>query len=100
MGERIGWTRDQQLIALRLYMRTPFGKLHGRNPDIIELAERIGRTANALAMKACNFASLDPLFRQTNRKGLSGASESDRAIWSEFAGNAEQIAAEAEGVFA
>jgi hypothetical protein len=29
------WTRDQQLIALRLYMRTPFGRLHGRNPQII-----------------------------------------------------------------
>jgi hypothetical protein len=65
MAERIAWTRDQQLIALRLYMRTPFGKLHGRNPDIIALA---ARTTNALAMKACNFASLDPDFRLTNRK--------------------------------
>lgn len=75
-----GWTRDQQLIALRLYMGTPFGKLHGRNPDIIDLAQRIGRTANALAMKACNFASLNPAFRRTNRTGLSGASEANRAI--------------------
>src|SRR5688500_14231037 len=82
-----GWTRDQQLIALRLYMGTPFGKLHGRNPDIIDLAQRIGRTANALAMKACNFASLDPEFRRTNRTGLSGASEADRALWTEFTAN-------------
>jgi hypothetical protein len=57
MSEPRGWTRDQQLIALRLYMRLPFGKLHGRNPDIISLAARIGRTPNALAMKACNFAA-------------------------------------------
>jgi hypothetical protein len=28
------WTRDQQLIALRLYMRMPFGRLHGKNPVI------------------------------------------------------------------
>jgi putative restriction endonuclease len=42
--ERIGWTRDQLLIALRLYMRTPFGKLHGRNPEIVSLAAAIGRT--------------------------------------------------------
>src|SRR5258706_2837836 len=100
MSERIGWTRDQQLIALRLYMRTPFGKLHGRNPQIIELASHIGRTANALAMKACNFASLDPAFRRTNRRGLSGASDADRTIWNEFAGNAEAVAAEAEEAFA
>lgn len=41
MAERIRWTRDQQLIALRLYMRMPFGRLHRRNPEIITLAERI-----------------------------------------------------------
>ncbi len=100
MAERRAWTRDEQLIALRLYMRTPFGKLHGRNREIIALASRIGRTPGAVAMKACNFASLDPKFRQTNRRGLSGASESDGAIWREFAGNAEQLAAEAEDAFA
>ena len=71
------WTREERLVALRLYMRSPFGKLHGRNPEIIRLAERIGRTSNALAMKACNFASLDAVFRASNRKGLSGASEGD-----------------------
>jgi len=100
MPERIAWTRDQQLIALRLYVRTPFGKLHGRNPQIIALAARIGRSPAALAMKACNFASLDPDFRKTKRKGLSGASDSDRALWAEFAGNSERLAAEAEDAFA
>jgi predicted restriction endonuclease len=100
MPERSAWTRDQQLIALRLYMRTAFGRLDGRNPEIIALADRIGRTASALAMKACNFASLDPEFRRSGRRGLSGASESDRAIWAEFAGNSEQLAAEAEEAFA
>jgi putative restriction endonuclease len=100
MPDRIGWTRDQQLVALRLYMRLPFGRLHGRNPEIIALASEIGRTPNALAMKACNFASLDPAFRATNRRGLSGASEADRSLWNQFAQNAEQIAAEAEETFA
>ena len=95
-----GWTREQQLIALRLYMRLPFGRLHGRNPDIVALAGRIGRTAGALAMKACNFAGLDPAFRRTNRRGLSGASEADRALWGEFEANSEQLAAEAEEAFA
>ena len=81
-------------------MRLPFGRLHGRNPEIIHLAARIGRTPGALAMKACNFASLDPAFRRTNRTGLTGASESDRALWAEFSADAERVAAEAEDVFA
>src|SRR5688572_29977478 len=92
MADRLGWTRDQLLVALRLYMRSPFGRLHGRNPEIIQLAAKIGRTPSALAMKACNFASLDPAFLATRRKGLSGASEADRAVWAEFAANPEQVA--------
>lgn len=100
MAERIRWTREQQLIALRLYMRLPFGKLHSRNPEIISLASHIGRTPSALAMKACNFASLDPDFRRTNRRGLSGASNEDRQLWSEFSENSESLAAEAEAAFA
>src|SRR5690348_1575331 len=100
MSKQTAWTRDQQLIALRLYMGTSFGRLHGTNPELVELAHRIGRTPGALAMKACNFASLDPEFRKTNRKGLSGASDADRALWDEFSGNSEAIAAEAEEAFA
>lgn len=97
-GQR--WTRDQLLLALRLYMRLPFGRLHARNPEIIELAEKIRRTPGALAMKACNFASMDPQLRQRDIRGLSGASKADRAIWSEFANNPEELAAQAEGAFA
>jgi hypothetical protein len=88
-----GWNRDQLLMALRLYMRLPFGKLHAKNPEIIALAERIGRSPAALAMKACNFASIDP---NLNRRGLSGASNADRAIWNEFAANPTALAIEAE----
>jgi hypothetical protein len=50
-------------------------------------------------MKACNFASLDPAFRQTDRTGLSGVSAADRALWAEFAADAEAFAAEAEAAY-
>ncbi len=88
-----GWTRDQLLIALRLYMRLPFGRLHKSNPEIVTLAQQIGRTPSALAMKAVNFASLDP---NLPRKGLSGASRLDAAIWDEFHANPTGLALEAE----
>ncbi len=58
MPQRIAWTRDQLLVAFRLYCRTPFGKLHQHNPEIIHLAAKLGRTPSAVGMKACNFASL------------------------------------------
>jgi putative restriction endonuclease len=90
------WTRDQLLLALRLYMRLPFGKLHRLNPEIIELANQIGRTPNAMAMKACNFATLDPALQARGIRGLPNLSNADREIWAEFLNNTEALAAEAE----
>ena len=83
MAKANGWTREQLLVALNLYCRTKFGRLHAKNPDIIEAASRIGRSPGALAMKCCNFASLDPLITNSGRVGLKGASNADREIWQE-----------------
>ena len=94
------WTRMQQLIALRLYMRMPFGRLHSKNPEIVELAEWIDRTPSAVAMKACNFASLDPTFRETNRTGLTKVSKADEELWNEFKTYPERVALEMEAAFA
>ncbi len=35
------WTKDQLKLAFHLYCQLPFGKMHGRNPEIIELATLI-----------------------------------------------------------
>lgn len=93
MAKYTNWNRDEHLLALRLYMRTTFGRLHSRNPEIIELAKKIGRTPGAVAMKASNFASLDPNLK---RKGLKNAGPAAEAIWNEFASNSARLAAEAE----
>jgi putative restriction endonuclease len=38
------WTREELIIAFNLYCKIPFGKIHNRNPEIIELAKILGRT--------------------------------------------------------
>lgn len=93
---RGNWTSEQLKLAFNFYCQTPFGKLHSRNPHIIELAELIGRTPSALAMKLVNFASLDPSITNTGRKGLSGASTRDREIWNEFHADWERLTIECE----
>lgn len=90
------WQEDELLLTLHLYCRTPFGKLHQSNPEIIKLAQIIGRTPSAVAMKACNFASLDPALAQ---KGLAGASKADRALWDAFMTNSTEVADKAEALY-
>lgn len=97
-SNRVPWSRDELLVAFRLYCRTPFGKLHQHNPEIIELARLLGRTPSAVGMKACNFASLDPVQRARNVTALGNVSRGDRELWGSFLANPEAIAAEAEAV--
>ena len=90
---RHDWTHKEQLLALRLYCQLPFGQLHKSNPAIIEVAIAINRTPSAVAMKACNFASLDPAIKQ---KGLGNVSRADRELWDAFQADASAIADAAE----
>lgn len=80
----VRWTRDELLIVLNLYHKLTFGLLHSKQPAIITLAEKFGRGSNSVAMKLCNFASLDPALKLRGIKGLEGASKLDREVWQEF----------------
>lgn len=92
----VPWTREHFLIALNLYGKLPFGKLHRGNPLIKEVAAKMGRTANSLAMKLCNFASLDPVLTARGIKGLSGATPKDKQMWAEFQADLEKLAPDSE----
>lgn len=88
----VPWTREHLLIALNLYGKLPFGQLDEDTAIIREVAEKMGRSAGSLAMKLSNLASLDPVLKARGRKGLSGASRNDKAIWAEFFSNLQQLA--------
>ena len=75
------WTEFETRAALELYLCTPFGRIHSRNPEIISLAESLDRTPGSIALKLANFASLD---ESLPRKGMSRTSSMDRAVWTEF----------------
>ena len=92
----VKWTREHTLIALNLYCKLPFGQLHRSNPIIVEVAGKMGRNPNSLAMKLCNIASLDPVLRARGIKGLEGASKQDRYLWTEFRNNLALLGPESE----
>jgi len=92
------WTPEQVKLAFHLYCQLPFGRLHQSNPEIIALANLIGRSPSAVAMKLVNLASLDPAIIASGRKGLSSASKLDRAIWEEFHADWEGLVTEANRI--
>jgi len=90
------WVPEELLVALNVYHKLTFGQLHSRNPVIIDLAEKLGRGANSVAMKLNNFASLDPALKMRGIKGLAGASNLDREIWEHFHNDLETTVPESE----
>lgn len=87
------WTRDELLLAINLYCKTPFGRIHYRNPEIIALAEKLGRTAGSVSYKMANLAALD---ESLDRKGAENYSKLDEQVWHEFFGNPEELVYQTE----
>ncbi len=94
MPQNNGWSREQLLIALKLYCEIPFGRMSSGNSEIIRFSKLIHRTPSSLAMKLTNLASLDPKIVSTGRKGLTNASKADKEIWNEMTSDWGHIAVE------
>ncbi|MDX1465334.1 MAG: HNH endonuclease [Halomonas sp.] len=99
-AERKAWTDHERLLALSLYCRLTFGQLHSRRPEVVGLAEHLGRSANSVAMKLTNYASLDPEVLALGKKGLPGASQKDRVLWQRFIAEPETVSSECEQAWA
>jgi len=93
------WTREQLMLAFRLYCQLPFGKLDKSNKEIIELAELIDRTPSAVALKLVNFASLDPTLAARGVRGMGNSSALDRQIWDEFHTDWEGLATQSTHLY-
>ncbi len=93
VNERKAWTRDELILAINLYCKTPFGRIHMRNPEIIELSNILGRTPGSVSYKLANFASIDPTI---DRKGAVNVSKLDRQVWNEYFEDWETMILESE----
>ncbi|MEP7195288.1 MAG: HNH endonuclease [Saprospiraceae bacterium] len=98
-GQKL-WTREELTLAVNLYCKLPFGKMHQRNPAIIDFANLIGRTPSSIALKLGNFASFDPTLKERGIKGASNASKLDKQIWDEFYDHWDEALIESEKLLA
>src|SRR5690349_9662225 len=93
---RRDWTREELIVAFNLYCKIPFGRIHIRNPLVIELANAIGRTPSAVSWKLANFARLDPALQKRSISGASHGARAEVEIWNEFSNDWEGLTFESE----
>lgn len=94
------WTREETILAMDLYTRIPFSKIGKNNQEIIQLAQIINRTPDAVAYKMSNLAHYDPELQARNVSGLSHTSKLDKIIYDEFAENIEELSFVAQSLLA
>lgn len=94
------WTHDEMILVLNLYLKLPFGKMHKGNPDVIHIANIIGRTPNAVALRLGNFASYDPQLKQRGISGLTHGGKKCGEYWNEFINDRERLIFESERILA
>lgn len=98
-GQKL-WTREELILAVNLYCKLPFGRLHRLNSEVIHLAKLIGRTPSSIAYKLVNFASLDPSLKARGIKGAANTSKLDVEICNEFFNNWDTLPFESEKLLA
>lgn len=87
-------------MAFNLYLKLPFGKLHKGTPEVIELAQLLGRSVNSVALRLVNYASCDPQLQSRGISGMKGGLKQCQPIWDEFANNREALVFESERILA
>lgn len=92
------WTREQTIVAFNLYCKIPFNRVTSSHPEIIKVAQEIGRSVNSVKMKIGNFGSFDPELKKRGIVGLANASKLDEEVWNEFNNNWDDLAFESEKI--
>lgn len=90
------WNRNEMILALNLYLKLPFGQMDARNPQVIHLANIIGRSPNAVALRLVNYASHDPNLQQRGISGMSHGGNICKEYWNEFVEDRESLLYESE----
>lgn len=94
------WTREELILVFNLYLKLPFGKMYTKTPEVIEMANLLGRSASSIAIRLGNFAACDPYHQNRGVKGMIGGIGQCQPIWDEFFDNKEELVFLSEKILA
>ncbi len=92
------WSREEMILVFNLYFKIPYRTFTNRNPEVISLANLMGRTPSSIALRLSNFASCDPLLQGRGIKGMDAHKKKCQIYWDEFFENKERLVFESEQI--
>lgn len=94
------WTEEELILAFNLYLKLPFGRINTSTPEVIELAQLLGRSVNSISIRLSNFASCDPYHQKRGVMGMVGGLKQCQPIWDKFSENREDLIFKSEEILA
>ena len=92
----VKWSKDETILAFDLYCRIPRSKISQKHPEIIDLAELLGRTPGSVALKMFNLGHYDPELQIRNLQSMSHGSKLDEEVFTEFSKDWEELSFHAQ----
>src|SRR4030067_3053751 len=96
----VDWSRDELILALYYYCQIPFARTNANNPEVVKLANILGRSPSSVARKLGNFGAFDPVLAKKGISGLTHYSKEDKMVWLEFADKWDALVRESQRLLA
>lgn len=85
------WTKEETILCFYLYCQIPFSRTNKSNPEVVKLANLLGRTVGSVVRKLGNFGAVDERLRAFNISGLINYAKLDKEVFDEYVNNWESL---------
>lgn len=92
------WSKEELTLCFYLYCQIPFSRTNRSNPEVVKLANLIGRTIGSVVRKLGNFGAFDERLAKKGVVGLVHYSKADKQIWEQYFNNWDELVSDSQSL--
>lgn len=92
------WTREETILCFYLYCQVPFSRTNKSNPEVVKLANLLGRTVGSVVRKLGNLGAVDERLRAFNISGLTNYAKLDKEVFDEYVNDWEALVSASQNI--
>lgn len=85
------WTKEETILCFYLYCQIPFSRTNKSNPEVVKLANLLGRTVGSVVRKLGNLGAVDERLRAFKISGLTNHAKLDKEVFDEYINDWEKL---------
>lgn len=85
------WAKEETTLCFYLYCQIPFSRTNKSNPEVVKLANLLGRTVGSVVRKLGNLGAVDDRLRAFDISGLTNYAKLDKEVFDEYVNDWEAL---------